>query len=718
MHLNGLLQPESIAVVGASERPGPGHRIVKNLMTVGFPGEVYPVNPKYNQVLGLKCFPSIKDIPSDVDCLISAVASRHTMTVLKDGAEKGIRAAILLASGFAELGEEGRALQQAVEEFARQTDIAVCGPNCLGILNMHSRIAAYSGPLPERLVAGQLGVVFQSGALACTLTGACDERGIGFSYLISSGNEAGIEASQYIEYLINDPNTAVIASYVEGFKDGRNFVRVAELAAQKQKPIIMLKAGRSEKGRGAILAHTGALAGSELVHRAVFRQKGIITVSDLDELIENVELFLRARRPHGDGVSLITISGGETCLLSDIAADLGLELPDLSPATKEKLAKVLPAFVTLRNPLDSTDPGLVDRDVEAYTRCLEALAQDEHIGVVIISEDARNGLQKSAGRNLILQDAASAAVRATATTDKPVVVLSMTSGFLDQIALETLHASGLPLLQGAREGLGAVRNLIEYSHFLQRRSSSSDTQSLQISVDLAAIRSELRESKGVMVERESKALLSRYGIPVTREGLATSVEEAVEVARNLGFPVALKVESPGLTHKSESGAIELNVPDVHAVESSYWKVLESARRYAPGAAIHGVLVQEMVPKGVEVIVGLKQDPHFGPVVLFGLGGILVEVLRDFSLRPAPLARRDAEEMIREVRGYKILEGVRGSLPADVEGIIDVLFRLSQLGIDLRDEVAEVDINPLLVLEDGLGVKVVDALVVLKESGRY
>jgi acetate---CoA ligase (ADP-forming) len=698
MDLAPLLRPQTIAIVGISGAgTGMGGSTAKNLKKFGYKGQILPVNPKYDEILGFKSYKSLLDIPSEVDLVVVAVPAEGVLSVLKEAAAKKVKAATIYTSGFSETGEKGRALQAELIKVCEENQIRLCGPNNMGTLSLKERVMVYTAHIPEDIRAGGLGFVGQSGSMTMCSLAAAYARGIGCSYLITSGNEAVLEASDYIRFMLDDPETRVIGCFIEGFKDPDKFKAVAEAALNRGKPIVILKVGRSPKGQEAALGHTGSMTGSDAVQEAFFKQKGIIRVDEIEELVETAELFLKSKLPKRNRIGFTMISGGGCGIVSDISHQLGLHIPDLSEATRQALAPIVPAFGRVGNPLDLT--GTAYRNPELYYQCLEILLRED-IDILCMDPDIP-----------WIEPLFPKAQEIAAKTDKLLAIFGLTSENMTDAKRKMWQDSTIPILQDPKRGLKAIKALVDFSEFLERR--GTEAPSAGAAAERSAAESLLKIDGKVLTEYESKRLLQIYGIPITREGLARTSREAAEIARKIGYPVALKVQSPKIAHKTEAKALRLNIRDETELLPAYEEVVSNARRHDPEAVIDGVLVQEMALDGTEVMVGMTADKQFGPCLVFGLGGIFVEVLKDISMRVAPISQKDATEMIREIRGIQALRGFRGRPRADIEAIADVLIKLSRLSMDLKERIKEIDINPLLVYGEGMGVKVVDALIVLK-----
>ena len=707
LDLTPLLAPRAIAVVGASDRPGAGSLVLDNLRQLGFPGAVYPVNPKYRELAGWRCYPGLQDLPGPVDSVAILLGYQRVLPVLQEAAAIGARGAWSLASGFGEAGPEGEALQAEVAAFCHAHHIALCGPNCIGVVNFHARAATYSVALPPSAMApGHVGAVVQSGAVCLGLANA--NRGLGFSTLISSGNEAALDNADYIAYLADDPQTRVILAFIEGFKRPERFVAAAQRACDAGKPLLVVKVGRSAVAQRATRAHTGSLAGADAVHDAVFRKLGVVRLDSLEELVEAAELFLKAPLPAGRGVGLLTLSGGQIGLIGDLMAGLDLELPELSQDARAALEQILPAYSAIANPLDAWGAGNFE---ETYPACTRIVANDPAIHLIGVVRDSSPGIaEREVAQSTVIVEAAAAA---SSVAGKPVLVFASIANGIEPAVKARADALGLPLLQGTRASLRAMEALIRYAE--HRRTPPDPVGPSPVSaLQRVALREWLAGQPASLTERAGKRLLAAYGIRVTRERLAADADEAVRLAAEMGRPVALKIASPDILHKTEAKGVLLGLSEPEQVRAGFDRILANARAYDPAARLEGVLVQEMVPPGaIEVIVGSSVDPEFGPVVVFGLGGVLVELIKDAALRTGAGDRGRSAGADRRDAGAALLRGFRGAPPADLDALADAIVRLSHLAYDLRDEVIAVDVNPLMVLPAGQGVIAADALVVRK-----
>ena len=667
----------------------------------GYQGKIFPVNPRFKEAGGMQCYASVRDLPQAPDHVGIVVPAERVMGILEDCAARGARFATVYTGGFAETGtREGRGMQTAITAFARKTGMRIMGPNCNGLVNFIDGFAmTTSATVATRQPAGNVGVVAQSGGAGqVNVMWRAQEAGVGISYEVSCGNSADLNLLDFVRFMIDDAATDVIMVLAEHIPDGPRLIEVARLAAEREKPIVIVKLGRTAAGSHAATAHTGAMAGADEVCDAALRQCGIIRVDDCNELYETAMLLRTRRWPRGTRVAATTISGGNGVLLVDLGARLGLSFPAYGAATQARLAALLPKHGTTANPTDVTNAAIGKPDI--FRHCIEAITADENVDVMIpiftlsVASDVRQ------------------AAEAAKCAQKPVAIL-WTGACNDDPALtaSSLAAEGVPVYRNTLSCLKAVRAAVRYGGFLQNRQRTAGVSARPGNIDRAVAREHIQSAAGTLTERASKAVLAAYGFPVTRETLARDADEAVRMARDLRGEVALKIESADIPHKTEAAAIRLHVRGASAVRKAYGEVLAAATAYRSDARLDGVLVQEMAPAGLEFMLGLVNDPVFGPVVVAGLGGIHVEVLRDLAYRVAPIDRDEAHAMLRELRGYKMLDGVRGAAPRDIEALCGLIVRLSWLGHDCCDGIAELDINPLVLYGVGAGARVVDALIV-------
>ena len=696
--IHSMLNPVSIAVVGATERMQYGGRFLKSALSAGESVRVYPVNPRYGELMGVRCYASLDELPESPDLVGIIVPYDRVVDVLNECVDIGARSAVIISAGFAERGDEARRdLQARIGEIAEHSGVRVCGPNCLGLANVKAGIWASSSSLDEAVASGPVALVSQSGASAFgPFLARARDAGVGYSYVISTGNEADLDAADFVRYLLDDPNTRVIACFIEGLKNGRKFLEAARLAGERGKPIVVMKTGRSRAGAVAALTHTGALTGSDSVHDAAFAQCGVIRVEDYDEVLETANLLAHGPPPAKEGVGVVSHSGGIGSLVADKCGQMGLSLPPLTEGARATLDGILQGFGWAANPADVT--GNAFRD--SFPQILRAMIDEPEVGTLVVAS--------SGGDDQALQ------VIETRGVSGKGVVFHWTGSQLETDGLGKLKLAGVPVFYQPERMARALRRQLDYNRWQNRAAGAARPASEAGPRPKAeAARLALSPQRSALTEHESKSLLSLYGIPVTRERRAGSVEEAVAGAREIGYPVVIKVESPDILHKTEAGVVRIGISDDAELRQAYDHVLRNARERRPDADALGVLVQEMVSEAVEAIVGVSRDPTFGPVLLFGIGGVHVEVYDDVTMRVCPISRDDAEGMVDDIKGAKLLNGYRGRPAADVDALVDVLPRVSALAMDLEAEVSQIDVNPLAVLPRGRGVKALDALVALR-----
>jgi acetate---CoA ligase (ADP-forming) len=700
--LSPLLSPRSVAIIGASPRENTlGNNVVVNLRRFGYAGRIFPVHPSAPDVAGLPAYRSIAELPEPAECAVIALPADKIAAALQEGALHGLRAAVVFASGFAELGAEGRLRQSELQALCARTGIVLCGPNCLGLVNVHKRVSLYSSGIPEGMRDGGLALVSHSGS-ACIALSTLGR--FGFSQIVSVGNAAVLDVADYLEYLAGDFETKTVALFIETLRDPAAFARAMRAMHQAGKPVLALKVGRSNAGAAASIAHTGSLAGNWDAYQAYFRRHGVIAVDDFDELAESVELALKVKvLPRGDGVAVIAVSGGETSLVADLAERADVRLPQLAPETVTRLRGVLPAFSSIANPLDTTDRGVYDAN-NVYSGSIRALADDPSVSLIAVVQDCSPGLSARGANNY--RRIAQAVADASCEIAKPFVFVNTTSGGLHPHVIEPFAGSGVAIMQGARASLLAIRRLFEYAHF----SPAAEPQALLPT----PLWRERLATGAPFTERESKAFLRAHGLAVTREALARDAAGAVRAATQIGYPVALKISSPDLPHKTEVDGVRTELADAAAVEAAFGGIMAAVRRHVPLARLEGVLVQEMILGGTELIAGISRQEPFGMGVVAGAGGVLVELMQDTALDLCPIEVAGARALLARTRANHLLQGFRGRAAGDAEAFAALLARLSQLGAAYGDLLEAIDLNPVVVLPTGHGALVLDALVIPRQ----
>jgi len=692
--MRALMAPQSVAVVGATERADASSSyVMKNLMRFGYQGKIIPVHPKAETVFGYKAAPSLSTLDTAPDVAVIGIAADKVIAALEEAGSGGVKAAVVLASGFAELDEAGRERQRQLVEIADRYGMAICGPNCLGLFNLGSGAALYSSSLSTNLEKGRFAILSHSGASAIALgnTGR-----FGLSHIVSSGNSAATDIPDYLEFLATDEATSAVGIVLEAIREPEKLAAAMERMHAVGKPVIALRAGRSARGAQATAAHTGSLAGSNEAYRAFFKRVGIIEVPDMDGFMETATLCLNLKqRPTKPGVAIVGVSGGGVAHVSDIADETGVPLPDLQPETVTRIKTLLPPFATPQNPLDTT--GVVFANGDIYRDVLHTLADDPSIGLIVAAQDAPIGLDDfCASEYLGIADAVS---NYAETGKAPVVFMSnLSSGHHSAVEAKLPNVR---VLRGTRSTLTAIASLMA-----QDRDVSWPSH--------PAIERKLLPA-GALTEREAKALLATEGLPVPKEALVTTADAAAEAAIRLGFPVVMKIESPDILHKTEAGGVKLGIASEAEAHAAFDTIMASARAYAPGADLRGVSVQEMVTGGVEALVGLVRHEPFGFGLVVGIGGVLVELVKDsaFDLLPIDLAR--AEAMIGETKLASLLEGYRGAPKADRRALAKLLVQLSDFAAKYGDDIEAIDLNPVAVLPEGKGVRILDALIIPRNN---
>jgi len=704
--LSFLFKPASLAVVGASEKVGPGLQVIENLYKLGFEGKIIPVNPKYKKVLGLKCFPSLTAVDEaglSIDMVAILLGKNNVLPVMKEAAAIGVKAVWAFAAGFGETGAEGKELEKKLRNLCMDNDMLFLGPNCVGYLNPNDKTGAYSAPVPKEIKSGNIGMVTQSGYLGLAV--ANNSRGLGFGLICTTGNEVVIDAIDCMEYMLNDDRIDVILAFIEQFRRPDKLIEIAWKAKEKRKPIVLIKVGKSAIAQRATTTHTGALAGSDNVQDALFEKLGIIRVYDFDEMFETAELLskIKYKMPKGKNIFALTLSGGVISLIGDLSDHLDISFPSWNEEGKVKLRGILPDFSPIANPLDAWGSGRIEK---TYMPCLQAAVDQSQADMVLVVQDVPGGMsERQVDQYKVV---ANASVEIAKKTEKPIIILNNQSSGVNEEIRDIAETGNVPLLQGTREGLLALNNLIKYAEFLRKPLPTFTVKRNE------SARKILPEGDAVLTEFESKQLISQYGIPITEEYLCHSRDEALEKAEEFGYPLVMKLISKDIPHKTEAGVVKLNIKNAAEAGQAYDEVICNAAVYNPKAIVQGVLCYKMIEKPIaEAIVGVLSDPYFGQAVVFGMGGILVEVFKDRVLLIPPIGRKEARRAIDSTKGSKLINGFRGKPKGDIEALIDVIIKTGEMTVDLKDRIDALDINPLLILPEGKGVIAVDALVSVK-----
>lgn len=698
MNISYLLKPKKIAVVGASERESSfGGDTCKNIMDFSNPSKYFFINPNRETIFGQKCYRSIEEVPENFELVIICTPQSTVVDILKSAAKKGCRGAVVYASGYSETGTpEGKKAEDELIEICKELDIALLGPNCAGFINYIDDVYSFAFISEKRDRKGSVGLVSQSGQLCLSLM---DNPKGKFSYVISAGNASVIKVEEYLDYLVDDENTKVVAAYLEGVSKPEVFIKALEKAARKRKPVVILKTGRSEKGSKISASHTGSLSGSDKTYDAIFKKFGVIRVDDMEELLSMSHLLATLKElPKGSRFAAMNLSGGETIITADVGALKGINFPDFTEETLEKLRSMLPSYATPNNPLDMT--ATLSYDSEKYAKALRTVMDDPNIDMVII------------GYTLLLNIADPCIYYMTEGIEKvvkegntkPMVMIPYIENTRNPEYAQRLEKAGVPILPPVVYAMDILKKLSDFVEY------SADERVLE----LGQPKDKGPKSKRFLSEHESKNMLKEAGIPVPKEAIARTKEEALKIAREISYPLVMKIESADIPHKSDAGGVKLNIQSDEEVLKAFDEIMENVRKYNPNARINGILIQEMLPKGLELIVGVNNDPLYGPMILCGLGGVFVEVFKDVSLYPAPLNKIEAMEMIRSLKAYPLLTGYRGSKELDIEALADLIVKVAHFAVENKERIAEIDINPVFLYEKGKGLSVADSLILVKE----
>ncbi len=698
--LQRLFTPRAVAVIGASRDPDKvGNRVLENIVKGGFEGPVYPVNPKATELMGLRVYPSLSEVSAPIDLAVVALPASAVLPALEACAAQGVGAAIVISAGFKEIGGEGAILEETLKRRVRQLGIRVLGPNCVGLISTDAKLnATFAKGMP---LSGGIGFVSQSGALCTAALDWAIGHQVGFSALVSLGNKADLCESDIIEALADDPHTTVIVGYLEAVEDGQRFLAVAEAAARK-KPVVLFKAGTTEAGARAASSHTGALVGADEAYEAAFKQAGVIRARSLSELFDLAVVFASLPLPAGNRIAIVTNAGGPGIIAADACAGGAMRLATLSEPTVNTLRRVLPPSASLHNPVDVIGDATADR----YRAVLEAVAADPGVDglLALATPQAMTDMEKFA----------QAVLEVGRSSGKPILPAFMGEASLREATL-LFRRAGLLNFPFPDEAVKALEAMVRYQGRRERPIAP-----IRLLVDHGRVMSLLQRlldrGPAALGEAEAREVIGAYGFRGPKSVRATSASEAAEAAERIGYPVVLKIAAPEILHKSDVGGVCLGLTNRDAVLRAYAQVMTQAATAAPHAHLEGVLVQEQVTGGREVILGMARDAQFGPLLMFGLGGIYVEALKDVTFRIAPLARAEAEAMVREVRAFPLLQGVRGEPPADLAALVEDILRLSQLVTDFP-EIAEIDINPLLVRSKGEGTVALDARIRLERINK-
>jgi len=701
MNLKKLLKPRKIAIVGASDKETLGGFSVKLFLnnSPGRSGDLFLVSKNRKELYGKKCYQNLSSIKRAIDLVIVCTPKNTVEKIVQEAADTGAKGIIVFASGYSETGKISDVEQEnRLKKLCEEKGLALMGPNCAGYLNFIDQIYAFGFLVDIRIEPGKIALLSQSGQVCTSLL---DSPKASFSYLISSGNSKIVTIEDYMEFLIEDENTKVISIYLEGVSKPEKFIKNLKTAAAKKKPVVILKAGRSEKGRQAAASHTGSLTGSNQCFDAIFKKFGVIRVDDMEELISTSSaLELIPELPRKNAFVAVNASGGETAICADICAAFGLNFPELEENTLTKLNEFLPDYATARNPLDTTANVCYDSNI--YASVLDTALSDPNVEAMIIgltiTENAdyastyhmTNGIEKFMRKG----------------NRKPIFIIPVIESGRDRGLTHKMRSVGVPILPPHSYAFKVIQNIIEYSQY--------NTKDKRLE---PAIPEKKINRKIVLSEHESKKMLKCLGIPIPEEKIAENEKDALRITEQIGFPVVMKIDSSDILHKTDAGGVILSIKNINEARQSYREILENVRNYNAKTNINGVLIQKMLPKGLETIIGVKSDPLFGPMVMFGIGGVFVEMFEDVCLYPVPFGKTEAFKMINSLNSSELFHGYRNQAELDVDELAIVLVNISEFAARNKNVLLEMDINPLVVYEKGKGVVALDALIIADE-GRF
>jgi acetyl coenzyme A synthetase (ADP forming)-like protein len=701
MRLDALFNPRSVAIIGASRTPGKvGHVLTRNVLESGYPGDIIPINPNAEEILGLKAYPSVLDVPGEIDLAVVSIPADYVLRVADECGRKGVKALVVITAGFKETGHEGAALERQLVEVGEKYGMRIQGPNCLGLINTSIPLnLSFAAAMPRK---GRIGFISQSGALGTAVLDWVIQEGIGFHSFVSLGNKADLDEVDFIEAMGEDDGVGVILLYLESIEEGRRFLE-ASAEVVKRKPIIVLKGGTSMAGARAAGSHTGALVGSFVAYKTAFEKAGIVMAESVEELFNYAIAFTEQPLPKGEGLAIVTNAGGPGILATDLSERLGIRLASLSSEIRGRLKEKLPPAAATGNPVDVLGDAMADR----YRYAVEEVLKDDRVNTVVViltpqamteSLETAKGIVDIHGR----------------VVGKPIITVFM-GGEMVRQASDYLRDNGIPCYDFPEKAVKTVSAMYEYARFMKQPEYPpvrfKDVNPKKVRDILDASR---KDGRVALLSNESAEVVEAYGIRSTNNRLARSAEEAAKYAGELGYPVVLKIVSPDILHKTDIGGVAMNLRSEDEVRSSYQGVLTSVGRFMPEARIYGVMVYHMVPRGRETIIGMSQDVQFGPLVMFGLGGIYVNFLKDVSFRLAPLSDHEAQGMMEETRAYTLLKGIRGEPPSDIESLKNTILRVGQLVWDFP-EIVEMDINPVIVYEWGEGCIALDVKITLTKD---
>ncbi len=693
MNLRKLLKPRTIAIVGASEKAGFGGDTTRNYLKFSRNlDKLYLVNPGRDTIFGHRAYHSLSEIEGDVDMVILCTPQKTIIPLLEEAAGKNCGGAVVFASGYSEVGPEGKERQKELVEVADRLGIAVMGPNCAGFANFVDGIFAFAFLVEERERRGNIGMISQSGQI---VLGGLDSPNMGFSHVISSGNSCNVKVEDYLDFLVDDEDTKVVAAYMEGVTRPDKLVATFQKAALKRKPVVVLKTGRSSKSQELAASHTGSLSGADKVLRAVFKRYGVVEASDLEELMSLAAAFSWLRElPKGERCVFMNVSGGEAGVMADLAEEYGITLSEMGQETKDYLRTLVPDYGSVNNPFDMT--AGIGYNTPVMVQAMEAISKDENVDAIVVAYTITPEIWDDTISHMV--EAVSIARRQEKL--KPVFWIPFIEHTRHQESADALKASGTPLLPTGRYGCNALKKMLDFAvHTFEPMTPAIPEKRHAVSHSLS--------------EFESLNYLKEHGVPIPPQAVAATADAAVEAAGKLGYPLSVKIHSRDIQHKSDVGGVKLNIKNEAELRAAFDTVMESCAANAPKAKLEGVLLKPMLRPGTEMIIGVNNDRDFGPMIMVGMGGVFVELFKDVQLAPAPLTQSQAERMIENLASYPLLNGYRGGAVCDKAALAGLLVKISQMAAEGKDKVKELDINPVFITEDGAAIA--DALLVVYDD---
>ena len=689
-----MFKPKTVAVIGASDTKGKiGHDVLKNLVEL-FPGKIIPINTSASEVMGLKAYPSVSACPDQIDLAIFCIPSKFVLDSINDCGKSKVKSVVVISAGFKEVSHEGAEMEIEIAKACRSYGMELVGPNCLGIIDTHAKL---NGSFAKMMaIKGDIAFMSQSGAIMTAMLDWADARNVGFSRVVSLGNKAGVTEKDCLEDFADDPNTKVITAYLEEIVDGAAFMEAAKVACKK-KPIVLIKSGTTEAGSAAVSSHTGSIAGADQAYSSALKQSGVIRASALDEMMNYSCAFSACPLPKGRNIAIITNAGGPGIMATDAVINNGMKMAKLKEDNYKKLKAALPEAASAKNPIDVLGDAKPDR----YGLALDVALEDDNVDGIIFLVTPQSVTEVEKTAQLVIDRFKS--------SKKPILCVFF-GGTLMAPGEKMLQTAGIPNYTYPEAAIATMRALCDYADILKTEFKAPDVPK----VDKAAAKALIEKSKAagnMVLGLESIDILRAYGLPVVGNAETATLEDTVNAAEKMGYPIVMKIVSPDITHKSDAGGIRLNLKNKDDVKEAYEKMMVDVKKHVPDARIEGVQLQNMLGGGNEIIIGMIRDPTFGPLIMFGLGGIYVEILKDVSFGVAPLNKDEAEKLVRSIKTFKIFEGARGAKPVDLNLLTDAIIRVSQLVIDFP-EIKEFEINPMKIMDDGVTAYSMDMRMML------